>query len=347
MVELAVPLLNYRCAWLEAVLEGLRAGQPQVLITVVQAKGSTPRDSGARMWVSASAQHDTIGGGHLEQQAIDAARTMLAQDAPHGKVVRYSLGPALGQCCGGVVWLAFEYLNQGDISWLEAVQAALAGGQSAQRTVCLPLSSGNSVPIDVACRRLDGVQVQVLPGSAAGHDSSEDLPLTSWDEFSGVMLDTVVRPALNIMICGAGHVGQAIVRLLADLPVHVVWLDPRDDCWPAVVPANVTCIQGDADDVIDCPDNAYWLVLTHSHALDLDIIEAIFAHKPFSFLGLIGSKTKKARFVSRLLQRFPEELVNRMQCPIGLVATSSKLPSVIAISIVAQIIPLLEGRCNF
>jgi xanthine dehydrogenase accessory factor len=354
MVELAAPLLNYRCAWLQAVLDGLRAGQPQVLVTVAQAKGSTPRDPGARMWVNASAQHDTIGGGHLEQLAIETARGMLTKTAPRRQVVRYPLGPALGQCCGGVVWLAFEYLDQRDISWCEAVQTALARGQSVQRTVCLPLFSGNSVALDAACSTLDGVQVQALPlcadkdqGEEADSDGpSDDLALTTWDESSGVMLDTITRPALNVVVCGAGHVGLAIVRLLGDLPVHVVWLDPRDDCWPEVLPGNVTCIQGDADDVIDCPDNAYWLVLTHSHALDLEIVEAVFAHKPFSFLGLIGSKTKKARFVSRLRQRFPEELVDRMQCPIGLVATSSKLPSVIAISVVAQIIPLLEDSSS-
>ncbi len=354
MIELAAPLLNYRCAWLESVLDGLRAGQPQVLITVAQAKGSTPRDPGARMWVNARAQHDTIGGGHLEQQAIETARGMLKKNTLRRQVIRYSLGPSLGQCCGGVVWLAFEYLDSHDISWLEAVQTALACGQAAQRTVCFPLSSGETVASGAACGALGDVQIHALspcPDKDAGEDGksggpSGDLPSTVWDESSGVMRDTIARPALNVVVCGAGHVGQAIVRLLGDLPVHVVWLDPREDCWPTELPGNVTCIQGDADDVIDCPDDAYWLVLTHSHALDQALVEAVFAHKPFSFLGLIGSKTKKARFVSRLRQRFPEALVNRMQCPIGSVATSSKLPSVIAISVVAQILPLLEDSRN-
>ena len=141
-------------------------------------------------------------------------------------------------------------------------------------------------------------------------------------------------------VCGAGHVGQAIVNLLGTLPVQVIWLDPRDGVWPETLPSNVRCLQGDEADVVDCPDNACWLVLSHSHALDLAIVQAVMAHKPFRFLGLIGSETKKARFESRLRDRFPASLVQRLTCPIGLVQTSSKLPEVIAVSVVAQLLAL-------
>ena len=308
--------------WVKGLLQGMRAGRPQVLISVVQVKGSAPRDEGARMWVDAHKAWNTIGGGHLELQAIELARQMLAQAGPRAQVRHYALGPSLGQCCGGAVWLAFEYFQPGDLGWCEDVQAHIAQGRKAMRKV--NLSSGSS--------RLDFLG-----------EAPTDAPLgSSWDEASGMLTDVVGGHTLQVVVCGAGHVGKAIVQLLGTLPVSVFWLDPRDDAWPDSIPDNVTLVQGDAADVVDCPDDAYWLVLTHSHALDLEIIQNVFRHKPFCFLGLIGSKTKNARFRSQLSRRFPQELVDRMVCPIGLVQTSSKLPAVIAVSVVAQLAPLIH-----
>jgi len=106
--------------------------------------------------------------------------------------------------------------------------------------------------------------------------------------------------------------------------------------------------KGHADDARDLPPNAAWLVLTHDHALDMAIVQEVLRlhtqGQPFAFLGMIGSKTKAARFRSHLRRRFPPELVNRLVCPIGLVDTESKLPPVIAISIVAQLLPLLDAH---
>ena len=303
-------LLNHSSGleWLDAALSGLQAGGNRVLATIVQAQGSTPRDAGARLCVGQQHVVDTIGGGNLELQAIELARRMLSPENEKRRVVRFALGPSLGQCCGGVVWLLFERLDSTDLPWLEEARARLAASEPFIRRVALP----------------------------------DPAPLPPNDE-SAVWLDRIMPPALNVVVCGAGHVGKAIIRLLGDLPVQVVWLDPRNDQWPARIPSNVRCIEGDASDVLDCPNDAYWLILTHSHALDLDIIEQVFRHKSFQFMGLIGSKTKRARFRARLQQHFPDMLVDRMQCPIGLVSTSSKLPSVIAISVVAQLLPWLDA----
>lgn len=307
--------------WLAHLLAKLEAGQPQVLITVVRALGSVPRDPGARMWVGPDSTVDTIGGGHLEWQAIARARDMLQQANTSRDVVRYALGPSLGQCCGGVVWLAFERLDHADLAWGRLLMQAVDQGRSVQRVVSL----GDSQALAVA-----EAVVQVVPAAADAN--------CVWNEADNQVLDVWAAPATHIVVCGAGHVGHAVINILASLPVQVSWLDPRDDCWPAQPPRNVRCIQGDADDVADLPDNAYWLVLTHNHALDMQLVEAIFQHRTFRFLGLIGSKTKKARFVSRLSRRFPTELVERMECPIGLIATASKDPAIIAVSVVAQIL---------
>jgi len=321
--------------WLQALALALESGRPAVLVSVIQVKGSAPRDPGARMWVDAQATHDTIGGGHLEQQAIDFARGMLAGGLPGRCVQRYPLGPRLGQCCGGVVWLAFERLSYADLSWCRQAIALLDAGAAVRRRVCAPLLAERvgaaapeeathllEAPIDAAVARIE------------------------WDEASGWLDDFIAPPASTVVVCGAGHVGRAIVNLLAGLPIRLIWLDPRDDAWPSEIPSHVQCIQGDEQDVVDCPDQAYWLVLTHSHALDLAIVEQVLRRKSFRYLGLIGSATKRARFRSQLLQRFPADEVDRVQCPIGAISTSSKRPAVIAVSVAAQLIPLLEAAGN-
>lgn len=319
--------------WLDAALHRLKAGSSMVLITVARALGSTPRDAGTRMWVDDTGVYATIGGGHLELQAIEAAREMLADiQSPATLVRRYALGPSLGQCCGGAVWLAFERLQAQDLAWCEALQQILATGASAQRKRRIPASGANE---QTGNTRPLAVEVEALDRASARPDAQ-------WHENEGLLVDVTPGSAPLVVVCGAGHVGKAVVRVLAELPVRVTWLDPREDEWPPDLPDNVQCVNGDADDVVDFPDDAIWLVLTHSHALDQEIIERIFSHKSFRYLGLIGSDTKRAKFRSRLLRKFPPELVDRMICPIGIVETSSKLPGVIAVSVAAQIVGLLE-----
>jgi|SRR5690625_3172292 len=307
--------------WLLNLAEQLAAGRPQVLVTVLDTRGSTPREPGARMWVGPDFTVDTIGGGHLEWKAIAAARALLAGGRRCLQVERYPLGPALGQCCGGVVWLVFEYLDRDDSDWCARLAGMLAGGGSVGRKV---RTSGSGDLRDVALLRIE-------PGTAAFPHMEKDVFHDVW-KASGV----------QVVVCGAGHIGNAIVRILAGLPVRVTWLDPREDCWPRDLPANVQTVQGDADDVPDMPDNAYWLVLTHNHALDLAIIDAVFSQKPFAFLGLIGSKSKRARFVSRLARKHSPDLIERMCCPVGTVQTSSKLPAVIAVSVAAQLVDVFS-----
>lgn len=307
--------------WLADLLQGLVRKEPQVLITVLRAQGSTPRNPGARMWVHPGGIADTIGGGHLEWKAIAHAKEMLKKGKRSREVLRFPLGPSLGQCCGGVVWLSFECLTHDDVAWCRTLLASLEGGHGVRRSLSM---AGDSAP-----------HLDLL---SHGANMTGD-----WDPGSGQWADIWTVPSLDVVVCGAGHVGRAIVRLLGDLPVRVVWLDPRPDCWPADVPANVRVLQGDADDVRDMPDGACWLVLTHSHALDLQIIEAVLQHRSFRFLGLIGSRSKRARFESRLCRRFPEALVQRIQCPIGLADTSSKLPAAIAVSTVAQLLAFIPA----
>ncbi|MDX1266274.1 MAG: xanthine dehydrogenase accessory protein XdhC [Oceanisphaera sp.] len=94
--------------WIQVLAELERKGEPCVLVTVVEHKGSTPRDSGTKMLVTEQGCYATIGGGHLEYKALQLARNMLLQGEQQMKVERFNLGASLGQCCGGMATLMLE-----------------------------------------------------------------------------------------------------------------------------------------------------------------------------------------------------------------------------------------------
>jgi xanthine dehydrogenase accessory factor len=158
-----------------------------VLVTVQSTRGSAPREAGAWMAVSATSTVATIGGGHLELDAIARARQLLHQDVTQ-TVHRYALGPSLGQCCGGEVVLHFERVDASDVERLRQTLArpltpvALFGGGHVGRALVdvlqtLPMqvtwvdSRDNIFPPglggQVCCEQSDPVQAAV-DGLASG-----------------------------------------------------------------------------------------------------------------------------------------------------------------------------------
>lgn len=245
--------------WLDALHELDRAGTNSVLVTVVAARGSTPREAGCKMLVTRDALFGTIGGGNLEFICTDAARDML--DGAEGPLLRdFPLGPALGQCCGGHVSVLFEPM----------------------------------------------------------------------------------RPARrSIALFGAGHVGRALVRVLGELPLRIAWFDPRPDVFPPALPRGVTStITPDpATQIMRLAPNTLVLVTTHDHQLDYAIVAAALPRSDLAGVWLIGSATKRARFVRRLAQQgLDSAAIARLTCPIGLPGVGGKLPAEIAIAVAAQIL---------
>ena len=149
-------------------------------------------------------------------------------------------------------------------------------------------------------------------------------------------------PRFVLQLYGAGHVGRAIVTLLEGVACRVQWIDARDDEFPRAPSAphiERVCVDPVEAEVDAAPPGAFFLVLTHRHDLDLAITEAVLRRGDFGFLGLIGSKTKRARFAHRLADRgVAPEVLARLSCPIGLPGISGKEPEVIAISVVAQLL---------
>jgi xanthine dehydrogenase accessory factor len=174
-----------------------------------------------------------------------------------------------------------------------------------------------------------------------GFDMLNDAAVARWAD---------TPPRFHLQLYGAGHVGRAIARLLATLNVRVDWIDEREDEFPAALregpwPGQITKLAVDAveAEVKNAPPGAFYLVLTHNHDLDMRITEAILKRGDFGFLGLIGSRSKKQRFVHRFIERgIGAAVIDRMVCPIGLAGIGGKEPEVIAVGAVAQL--LQQGR---
>lgn len=309
----------------------LDQGQAAVLITVAQTKGSAPRNAGTRMLVSSTQQWQTIGGGHLEWQAIHQARTLM-NDHVAGKsarlIERYPLGPRLGQCCGGMVTLVFELLGSDDLEWLEDLATLLDTGKSAQRRV------GMGAQHDVS--------LMELPHSLGHTRLDQDLDgHTQW------FTDELSPPAIPVVLFGAGHIGKALVHFLGSLSdCSVTWVDEREAEFPDSIPSNVQVhITDFPEEAVElAPANAYFLVMTHRHDLDQKLCNHILKRNDFRYAGLIGSQTKRQQFEKRFRQRgITDEVIERLTCPIGIGQIRSKEPAAIAVAITAQLLQLHES----
>ena len=287
------------------------AAQGRVVRVVIAAiRGSSPREVGAAMLVWEGGQSGTIGGGALEFAAARAARA-LTRD----RVTQHPLGPALGQCCGGAVTLLSEIYDAARLDGLDASDWVIA------RTV----GGADQVPLSVA---------RVMARARDRGQRPEAQLIEGW------MIEPVHRPAREIWIWGAGHVGRAIVGVLAPLPeIALTWVDTAPERFPEDIPAGVTVLPAARPEVLvpRAPKNAEHLILTYSHALDLDLCHALLCHG-FDFAGLIGSATKWARFRGRLADLgHRAEQIARITCPIGDPALG-KHPQAIALGVGAALL---------
>ena len=293
------------------------------LVTVAQAQGSSPREAGARMVVAPDGTFSgTVGGGALEWSALAEAQSLIARrGGPAASTLDKALGPDLGQCCGGRVMLTVERFDAKD-------QDAVAKLAAAERAGILTT---------VATAGHDG---RLLRGVATGNEGKSPGP--AYDvKADGRVIERFGDEPTPFYLFGAGHVGRALAAALAPLPFTVSWIDMRPGAFPANWPANVTTIaEGDPVTLLGkAPGGAFVAVMTHSHALDLDLVIAALNAKRFPYVGLIGSATKRARFTSAMRKiGMAPDVVDSLVCPIGLTEIADKAPAAIAASVVAQLL---------
>ena len=302
----------------------LNDGKFCALVSVVDAQGSAPREAGARMAVLHNgAFTGTIGGGALEWKAIANAQAAIARavvenEAPSVRITQQALGPALGQCCGGAVRLMLEVFDPSRLPELEHLADVERSG-----------------PFATESRITDRHVIRtIVPNDGSG------------TFLTGSVLREQFGPEKRTLaLFGAGHVGRALVLALAPLDFETLWIDPREGAFPSIVPGDVRVIQSrdPVAELAGLPDEAFILVMTHSHALDLDVVFGALQARRFAYIGLIGSATKKARFQSRLRKGgIAEADIGRLICPIGIADIKSKQPSAIAASVVADLLCRME-----
>jgi xanthine dehydrogenase accessory factor len=317
-----VPLSGH---WIDAARTHLLHHAALVRVTVTALRGSAPREAGASMLVDAAGTVGTIGGGRLEWHAVTLARELLRnRGAAPVRIADLVLGPELGQCCGGRVELWLERLTRGDVPWLE---------EAARRWRAEPeVAVASEVVDDVVTHRL--LRRSFAKGSALEIERGPQERIALFER------PPPHRP--DLWIFGAGHVGQALVRLLAELALfEITWIDPRAELLPESLPEGVTpqVCADPADLALRAPAGARFVVMTHDHALDYELCRVVLARASSSWLGLIGSASKSARFKSRLLREgLGRETVSRLVCPIGVPGIASKRPAAIAVAIAAQLL---------
>lgn len=315
-----------RLDWPSSLHASLSAGRDAVLITVARTRGSVPREAGATLVVDALTTAGTVGGGHLEWQAVAHARQLLATGKHPVDLQHYNLGARLGQCCGGSVWLLYETVPASACETWSAHLQALAAGHGLHRR----LAAG-----DPAARwrivegRIDNVTA--LEGGPehwlfSQHLSDERFP---------------------VYLFGAGHVARALVRQLLPLGAALTWVDSREEGFEGADTTGTRSLVTEVPEaeVAAAPPGTCFLVMTHSHALDLRLCEAIYTRRDFAYFGLIGSRTKRAAFEHRLLERglAPSRLVE-LSCPIGIAGIVGKEPAVIALAVAAELLQIHHAR---
>jgi xanthine dehydrogenase accessory factor len=333
-----------RLSWI-GDLQRLLPDQPCVLVTLNLVSGSAPRDSGSRMIVTANEVVGSIGGGNLEYKATELARDLLeSKSSGHQEKEIYGLGPALNQCCGGAVALLYEVFDGAVPSWLKQLQQFIEGGN--------PVVLASSVDISESCKRViarkrgqgqpapaEVTEVALTLLQARGSEPMVTVgPIGPLDETW--WLEPLREQRKPVVLFGAGHVGQAVVRALEPLPFSVSWADSRPAVFPDDLPGHIRALNTDSplDLVAEAPAGCIFIVMTHSHQLDEDICFKVLQRDDFAWLGLIGSDTKRRRFVHRLEQRGIEPCrLDSLVCPIGLAGIRGKQPATIALSLAAQL----------
>ncbi|MCF3972726.1 xanthine dehydrogenase accessory protein XdhC [Paracoccus salsus] len=237
-----------------------------IRVRVISAKGSTPRDAGAEMFVGPDRVTGTIGGGQLEYMAIDRARQMLARNEAEADM-DIPLGPEIGQCCGGRVRLHLDRKGP----------------------------------------------------------TPEDRP--------------------DVLIFGAGHVGRALALALHPLPVRTALIDSRPEELAQAAPGVKTRLTPLPEALIRAarPGSAV-VIVTHDHALDFLLAAEALTRGDLAYVGMIGSRTKRAQFL-----RFAEARgvdTGPLICPIGAGPARDKRPAVIAATTAAELIARLTATSS-
>ena len=309
--------------WIDVARDLIGREGAVVRASLVGVRGSAPREAGAMMLITRTSIWQTIGGGALEFEVMQQARSLIAElpaDASwYRRVITAALGPDMGQCCGGVVRLLLEVFSTVERPVLCEL-AAMPGPV----ILAHPLAGGEALTCAV-----------FLSETAAA--SADTLGLNAEKTFFLARRDLKRRP---LFLFGAGHIGRALVGMLASLDLDVHWIDISPARFPAFIPDGVRRVIASDPSIIagHAPQDTIHLVITHNHSVDEAICHKVMSADGFARLGLIGSATKAARVRQRFARAgISDDRIARLVCPIGISGIDGKHPARVAISIAALV----------
>ncbi len=342
--------------WIGDLVEQITAGNACVLVTVAGIRGSAPREVGAKMIVTESETIGTIGGGQLEYNCTQIACKSIRDREDGSQMRKFTLGANCGQCCGGVVEVLFESFCADQPFWLNEVRRAHQRREPVIIATLPDYSHENGKYLITAngdCRFPTGLAaddnlqreaVRILKYSAGAQRVRINM---KDNKDKDVLFEPVVSSDVNIAVFGAGHVGAATVNTLASLECNIRWIDSRRNIFPKHIPGNVQTIESERPEleVAAMPAGTYYLVMTHSHPMDQEIVQQVLGRDDFGYCGLIGSISKRRRFEKRLLKLgMAQSRIDRLTCPIGIDGIDGKKPAEIAIAVAAELLQLSDAR---
>ena len=275
-------------------------------------------DGGSADWLGEAARLETAGERYqlkARVQGADLLRSILPNAVGEGDHAEHG--------GGGSANASGPILNSGSSG------SPGAAPSTALRAVPLPSARGGMDQWPGALIRMVDANGAPLPGRRPKLGDGDAL------------IETVDARRPRLLMFGAGHVGQAIARVFAPLPFALDWHDSRDE---AVAPGVAIHDEARLVEIAgEIAETDFVLILTHNHDLDYQLTRAALTAGTFRYCGLIGSDTKRARFLRRLREDgVAEAAIGRLTSPIGLPGLKSKAPEVIAVAVAAQLLQMIE-----
>jgi xanthine dehydrogenase accessory factor len=351
--------------WVEA-LSSLEQGKPFALATVINVRGSTPREVGAKMLIRRDGQFGTIGGGCGEAEVFRKARVLL-EDGGGARIAEVDLTGDFDQqeigTCGGIMdvfidlWsptrdllLARRLTDAVMANRPAALLTLVEPGRAAEapagaRAVVDPALPSQPVPIGLSPEALARVAERASAGQPAlieiaGDGSLKSVSHIEPDGLPRVFIDPIVG-AQRLIIAGAGHIAQPLAELAAMLGFHVTVIDDRAafasrERFPT---ADELIVKPFASAVasLALDRHCYLVSVTRGHAYDEEVVRAALA-TDCGFIGMIGSRRRVRAMLERLAEQgFAREKLEQIHAPLGL-DIGAETPEEIAVAIIGEIV---------
>lgn len=324
---------------MKKMFEYIKSGIEMVLVTVVASSGATPRGAGAKMIVTEEGRiWGTIGGGAVEYRASLMAKQVLDEKNSFGHAFSLTKDDIqnLGMICGGAVQVYFHYFPKDNVSYMEAARKALELFEKNEDFWMISNLTKSGV-FGLYSKTAGFCSLEKAEWILPYLGRSPKVVKENEEEF----FVEQVHFSERVFVFGGGHVAQELVPVLSHVGFRCVVMDDREEfaneaLFPQAEEVKLIDFERIAD-FVEIGKEDYVCVMTRGHSYDTSV-QAQILKTPASYIGVIGSASKKAAVYKKLYEMgFTEADTERITSPIGL-SIKAETPAEIAISIAGQMI---------